>query len=428
MARHEVDVRLGAEGVPVGRLIVEISGQRQTSAFTYHASWLSLPKAFALSPSMPLISTAFYGRHEGNMSCLPGPIEDGSPDSWGRKIIEKMKGGTHVSDLDYLIGTDDFLRMGALRYFDAAGVEGQALAPTPAAEGEIGIPRLHDLDAVIREARAFEADPDGYAARRAGLIGGGLLKHAVGSLGGARPKVNAKDPDGALWIVKLPKQDDSYAMARAEVLALRLAANIGIRASEARVLNDAPQFPMALVKRFDRSGPDFMGRIPFISAQTFLGQHADRSGSYEELAMQMRAHSAIPGAEILELYRRMTFGILIRNTDDHLRNHGLLHSPRGWVLSPAYDINPEHRSGGRLQTPISEIHGNECSIRAALDAADFFDVKPKVARAMVREMAAFIAGNWRWCASDLGMNTRDLNAVAVAIENDDLVFAQTLPD
>lgn len=426
MARLEVDVRLGAEAVPVGRLIVEIDGQRQTSAFSYHASWLDLPRAFALSPSMPLRAAPFYGRHQGTISCLPGPVEDGSPDSWGRRIIEKMKGGAHVSDLDYLIGTDDFLRMGALRYFDAPGPAGKALAPTPVGEGGVGVPRLHDLEAVILEARAFEANPDDYAARRANLIGGGLLRHAVGSLGGARPKVNARDQNGALWIVKLPKQDDSYAMARAEVLALKLAAGVGILAAEARVLNDAPHFPMALVKRFDRSGADHTRRVPFISAQTFLGQDADRSGSYEELAMHMRAHCADPVKQIQELFRRMAFGILIRNTDDHLRNHGFLRSLRGWVLSPSYDINPEHRNGGRLQTPISEIHGDECSIRAALDAAEFFDLKPKNARMMVKEMAAFIAQNWRPFGGELGMNARDFSAVAVGIENDDLTFAQSL--
>jgi len=32
--------------------------------------------------------------------------------------------------------------------------------------------------------------------------------------------------------------------------------------------------------------------------------------------------------------------ILLNNTDDHLRNHGLLRCGSGWRLSPAFDINP----------------------------------------------------------------------------------------
>ncbi|WP_216366761.1 HipA domain-containing protein [Halovulum dunhuangense] len=89
------------------------------------------------------------------------------------------------------------------------------------------------------------------------------------------------------------------------------------------------------------------------------------TSSYEDLAMAMRQHCANPAKEIAELYRRMVFGILVRNTDDHLRNHGILRAGGGWRLSPAFDINPEHRPGGRMQTAISEIHGNQPSVEAA---------------------------------------------------------------
>ncbi len=30
----------------------------------------------------------------------------------------------------------------------------------------------------------------------------------------------------------------------------------------------------------------------------------------------------------------------VSNTDDHLRNHGLILSKNGWILSPLYDVNP----------------------------------------------------------------------------------------
>jgi serine/threonine-protein kinase HipA len=70
-----------------------------------------------------------------------------------------------------------------------------------------------------------------------------LLRDAVGSLGGARPKVNARAQDGSLWIVKLAKIDDQYAIARAEVMALRLAERCGIKASEADVLPSSQRFP-----------------------------------------------------------------------------------------------------------------------------------------------------------------------------------------
>ncbi len=175
-----------------------------------------------------------------------------------------------------------------MRYFDGPGEDAVALAPPR--EVGLGVLRLHDLEEVIRQVRAFEEDPASYAAGRARFVGGDLLAEAMGSLGGARPKVNARDDDGALWIVKLPKIDDHYAMARAEVMTLKLAAEVRITAAEARILNTSQRFPSALVRRFDHTGADHADRVPFISAQTFLGLDGTATSSYEDLAMAMRQH------------------------------------------------------------------------------------------------------------------------------------------
>jgi len=32
--------------------------------------------------------------------------------------------------------------------------------------------------------------------------------------------------------------------------------------------------------------------------------------------------------------------------DDHLRNHGFILTEKGWVLSPAYDLNPSDDKDG----------------------------------------------------------------------------------
>lgn len=424
MAARRIDVRIGAHGIPVGELIVDTDRGRETSVFTYHESWLAFGRAFALAPDLPLVAAPFHGRTDDRRTCLPLPLADTAPDSWGRKIIERLRGTQYLGEIDYLLEADDFLRVGALRYFDGPGEDAVALAPPR--EGGLGVPRLHDLEEVVRQARAFEEDPARYAEGRARLMGGDLLAEAVGSLGGARPKVNARDEEGGLWIVKLPKIDDDYAMARAEVMTLQLAAEVGIRAAEARILNTSQRFPAALVRRFDRTGADYTGRVPYISAQTFLGLGGTSTSSYEDLAMAMRQHCVNPAREIAELYRRMVFGILVRNTDDHLRNHGFLRTSGGWQLSPAFDINPEHRSGGRMQTAISEIHGNVPSIEAALDASAYFDVPRDAAEKLTGEMARHIAGHWRRIGGQLWMEARDFAAMSAAIETDELEAARRL--
>lgn len=332
----------------------------------------------------------------------------------------------HLADIDYVIGTDDVLRIGALRYFDAPGPEGQALAKPRSGKGGARVPMLHKMQDVILAARDFEADPHAYVEKRGVMVGRDILRDAVGSLGGARPKVNAIDENGALWIVKLPKHNDTYAMSRAEAMALRLANLAGIRVAEAHVLNEAPHFPMIRVKRFDRTGEGYAARVPFISAKSFVAEDDSKAWSYEDIAMQMRTHGADPATEIQELYRRMCFGILVRNTDDHLRNHGFLRTAKGWRLSPAFDINPEHRPGGYLQTPISEIHGAECSIMAALDASPLFDLSIEKARAMIRSIAEVVSSRWREIGTALQMTSVDFNVMKAVLENEDVERALKL--
>ena len=143
---------------------------------------------------MPLRSEPYFGRQTETTRALPMPIDDTGPDSWGRKMIELRVGRRGLNELDYVIEADDFLRVGALRYFSAPGEAGVPL--TDVAAVAIGVPRLHDLEAVVLQARAFEADPASFREQRADFMGGALLAEAAGSLGGARPKVNALDAEG----------------------------------------------------------------------------------------------------------------------------------------------------------------------------------------------------------------------------------------
>ena len=237
-------------------------------------------------------------------------------------------------------------------------------------------------------------------------------------------------PKAELWIVKLPKISDEFAVGRAEVLAMRLAGQLGLRVSTTRAIEVADHFPVALVRRFDRRSDDPTLRIPYISAQTFLGPDFD-SESYEALALRMRTHCADATVQVRELYFRMIYGILIRNTDDHLRNHGFLYGTirgeAGWRLSPAFDINPSP-DDETMKTAISEIHGNRPDIRAALDAAEYFDIDPVEARAEAARFAKSISQNWRALGREIKMSARDLDQIAPAMQNDDITWLLKVSD
>ncbi|SNT76236.1 HipA-like C-terminal domain-containing protein [Paracoccus seriniphilus] len=99
--------------------------------------------------------------------------------------------------------------------------------------------------------------------------------------------------------------------------------------------------------------------------------------------------------DIPELWRRLLFTVLITNTDDHLKNHGLLYvRDNRWRLSPMFDVNPQSRRQPTLETGISDIHGFEPSVEAVIDAAPFFGIEAADARTMAREMANTVAEIW----------------------------------
>jgi serine/threonine-protein kinase HipA len=56
-----------------------------------------------------------------------------------------------------------------------------------------------------------------------------------------------------------------------------------------------------------------------------------------------------------QLWRRIVFNIAISNTDDHLRNHEFILREQGWILSPAYDLNPSIEKDGRPLQNLLEV-------------------------------------------------------------------------
>lgn len=424
MAKKQIFVRIGRAATPVGELIVSTDGVRETSVFQYDRSWLEHPQAFALSPGMRLDQSPYYFNKEDGSS-LPPPISDGTPDSWGRAIIKAHLGGRSCTDLDFLLQSSDDLRSGALRYYESREEAAPPLAPPILKPGLHSVPRLIDLDALIIEARAFELDPARYREKRANMIGGDLLKGAVGSLGGARPKINAIAEDGSLWIVKLAKFDDQHSVAHAEVLAMTLAGAVGIETAEARIIPSSQKYPIAIIKRFDRAEEGI--RIPFISAQTFMNLPGAEPGNYADIAFQMMEWSADATSDTQELFRRLAFNILIQNTDDHLRNLGFLYGGGGrWRLSPAFDVNPVPERGTTLKTAISEIHGTELDIDQLIDAAPYFGIDKDMAVKVVSNMATTIKEGWRQIAGRLQMPGKDIRFVAPAFENPQMDRALSL--
>jgi serine/threonine-protein kinase HipA len=70
--------------------------------------------------------------------------------------------------------------------------------------------------------------------------------------------------------------------------------------------------------------------------------------------------------------------------DDHLRNHGFLFTEKGWILSPAYDINPVENATG-LSLNISETD-NSLDLDLAMEVIKYFRLSSKKAAQIIENV------------------------------------------
>lgn len=411
-------VYLGESARQVGSLRFEAQGARKSAGFEYHADWLAADERFALEPGLPLVSGMQFHQQVRDGSLFHGAIADTEPDGWGRKVIVRdyakqrqraREEGAAIepgalNPLDFLLAVDDASRVGALRFRDESG--NFQRAPEPERRTA---PPLVELRKLLSASRAVEQHTE-TAGDLAFLRGRGT------SLGGLRPKCTVVDEDGRLSIGKFPSVQDDRSVTKGEVLALLLARESGINAAEARLV-DSDGSAVALIRRFDR--PDDGGRLMFISAATMLGVDTSDGSehSYTEIVDALRQHGAQPQADIVELWRRIAFSILITNVDDHLHNHGFLHAQRGqWNLAPAYDLNPFPERVRELKTWISEDTGPGATIEGLMSVAPYFRIDRDAAIGILTEVER-ATSRWRQVGHSIGMCDRELDQFADAFEH-----------
>lgn len=93
--------------------------------------------------------------------------------------------------------------------------------------------------------------------------------------------------------------------------------------------------PVLIIKRFDRMQGN---RIHFEEFNQLLGQPslAKYDGSHREMADFIRETKGLT-TEIYRLYLRILAGLLLGNTDMHLKNFAMFHTDQGYRLTPQYD-------------------------------------------------------------------------------------------
>jgi len=409
---REIFVYIDLHGQPVfvGRLWSRSRKGRDSASFEYDATWLNHSERFALEPALTLTPGPF---HTPADKALFGAIGDSAPDRWGRILMRRVERRRSLreqetprtlSETDFLLLVDDEARQGALRFALKKG------SPFVAPPGSIRIPPLVELPRLLSAAwRVSNEEEDDEDLR--------LLLAPGSSLGGARPKASIRDKDGYLAIAKFPHREDGWSIVRWEGVALSLAARAGILIPPWRI-EEIGGKPVLIIRRFDRISGE---RVPFLSAMSMLGAADNESHSYLEIADALRQHGAASRQDLVQLWRRIVFGVLISNTDDHLRNHGFLYADNtGWRLSPAYDLNPVPVDVRPrvLSTSIGQDDPT-ASIDIALEHAASFGLAAPDAKRIAKEISTIVAG-WQEEASQLGITSRERDRMASAFEHEDI--------
>jgi serine/threonine-protein kinase HipA len=400
----------------IGNLRVESIRGNEVFSFEYDNNWLRSDQLFVLDPDLNYYSGPQYLQDDKPNF---GMFLDSSPDRWGRVLMRRReallarmenRAQKNLMQSDYLLGVFDEHRMGALRFKEA--LDGPFLNDNR----EMAAPPWISLREL--EYASLQLENDDSVQDPEYLKWLNLLIAPGSSLGGARPKASVSDKYNHLWIAKFPSRKDDVDVGGWEMVVHDLAISSGIKMPDAIVQKFTSDQYTYISKRFDRQSGN--QRIHFASAMTMLGRNDgdnySNGLSYLDIAgfiMQSGDKNHV-GADLQELWKRIVFNICIKNTDDHLRNHGFLLGKHGWKLSPAYDINPIPTGTGLTLNITDE--DNSLDTELALEVADFFRVEIAKAKETINMIKERIK-DWQKIAIRYGLSKREQDLMSAAFEH-----------
>lgn len=395
--------------------------------FSYSRDYIAarLPR---LAPEMPVRAKPLPVT--GGSGIFPLFLDAG-PDTWGRHLLAKRSAtGQTISEIEALIQcpTD--------------GVGNIAL-------GELTAERLRVLTTDEFLGILAELEAGGRAGND---VEEQVLDaaHNGTSLGGTKPKLTVSR-NGVQYLAKFPAPGDSRWLPHIECAMLKLAAACGIRTCDDPEVWRWPDGRAALlVKRFDRQteqGQVF--RRGYISAHALLRLDLLPQRTADTLAfgpMGFSAHSVRKSyvafaadmarwcggqarhlAERQELWRRIVFNALIRNLDDHTKNHGLICEDmieQRWQLSPAFDMVPAVATAQQpalsmayrfVQASRRNAQGTQAKLVARIDvdellaaAIEHYGYRAEDARLYLLETARHITLAWRRLLADEGVPAEEI--------------------
>ena len=396
----------------IGELGFESLRGANSYSFTFNNEWLRQHSDLFLSYDL--------NNYPGQQYTQPGKdifgcFSDALPDRWGRTLLlrreqivaaEEQRPVRRLSSFDFLTGIDDFSRMGGFRFKE--DLDGEFINVSES----LKIPPLTDIRELIAASAEIEKCEENNMLPDRKWIA--QLVQPGTSLGGARPKANVVDTDKVLYVAKFPSRKDDYDVGLWEHFSHLLATKAGINAAKIKVLATGEKYHTLLSQRFDRTQEG--KRIHLASAMTLLGlsdgDNATTRHGYLDIVDFIIQSCTDVERNLQELYRRVAFNICIGNSDDHFRNHGFLLTAKGWILSPAYDMNP---TLNEYQSLLVSSTSNKAELSILLDACEDYMLNRKTAEKIISEVIGAVKG-WRELATRLGISKREMDMFAGVLD------------
>jgi len=357
--------------------------QRDTDRylFNYGRSYLEHPDAVPLYlPELPLQKGLIEPVEPLK---LANALRDAAPDAWGRRVIinrlvgiqDDAAGGIDLGEISFMLesGSD---RIGALDF------QTSATRYVPRHSANVTLEELQRASEIVEQGDPLTDDL------------ADALQHGT-AIGGARPKALIDD-GGKKFIAKFSSSNDTYSVVKGEYIAMRLAGMVGLNVVPVQ-LEKSMGKDVLLIERFDRIATnDGWTRKMLVSTLTLFGldEIMATHANYTELAEIIRRRFTHPKDTLWELFSRMTFNILVGNTDDHARNHAAFWDGAQLELTPAYDICPQHRNSREASQAM--LMGNErrSQLKHCLNVAKDFHLRDEHAVAIVTEQVKIINAEW----------------------------------
>lgn len=297
---------------------------------------------------------SFPGLNPESFYGLPGLLADALPDRYGHTLIDAWlatQGRTPdsfdaVERLCYMGARG----MGALEFTPAAG-------PRTRKSERIHIESLVQLASEVLSNRntlqVSFADPDKAAALheilQVGTSAGGARAKAVIAWNPETNEVRSGQVEAGegfgYWLLKFDgvsnNKDrglaDPQGYGAVEFAYSEMAKAAGIAMTNCRLLPEGGRRHF-MTRRFDRTEAGGKLHMQSLAALAHYDYCSPDSYTYEQ-AFQVMRRLNLPMDQMEELFRRMTFNIVARNQDDHVKNIAFLMDRDGvWSLAPAYDV------------------------------------------------------------------------------------------